>query len=253
LLSDEHLNSLDYQAYVHAQEAAKHGLGYRLEETNTAAGRGADGVSNVAASATYALDLMFHTACPQPPNAPGANAACTTGAIGLNFHNAEVRAFFAPEEGNAYYNAINYDPTAAFGAPTAAPLYYAMLLFSHFAQGTTGLRPATVATPGTTQVKAWQVGSKSNRMFLINKGDQPVTLDVAAPGSSALVDRMTPYDPTGSGKTLDATQVRIDGRQVAADGSWAGFRPAHVRITHHKLTITLAAGEAAVITVPTHG
>lgn len=85
LLSDEHMSSLDYQAYVHAQESARHGLDYRLEETNTAAGRGADGVSNVAASATYALDLMFHSACPQPPHAAGANATCGTGAIGVNF------------------------------------------------------------------------------------------------------------------------------------------------------------------------
>jgi len=106
------------------------GLGYRLEETNTAAGRGADGVSNVAASATYALDMMFTAACPQPPDAPGANAGCATGAIGVNLHNAEVRAFFSPEEGNAYYNAVNYDPAPAMGTPTAAPSYYALLLFS---------------------------------------------------------------------------------------------------------------------------
>jgi len=253
LLSDEHMNSLDYQVYVHAQEAARHGLGYRLEETNTAAGRGADGVSNVAASATYALDLMFHTACPQPPNTPGANATCGTGAIGLNFHNAEVRAFFFPEEGNAYYNAINYDPTAAMGAPNAAPLYYAMLLFSRFAQGSTGLRPVAVSAPGAdgSQVKAWQVegNAAERRMFLINKGDHPVTVAVEAPGSGALVDRMTPYDPSGSSKTLDAAQVHIDGAAVAANGTWPGFRPTHEPITHHRMTITLAAGEATVITL----
>lgn len=70
LLSDEHLASLDYEVYTHATEAARHRLGYRLEETSTAANRGADGVSNVAASATYALSAMFHTACPQPRTGP---------------------------------------------------------------------------------------------------------------------------------------------------------------------------------------
>jgi hypothetical protein len=254
LLSDQHMDSLDYQVYVHAQEAARHGLAYRLEETNTAAGRGADGVSNVAASATYALDLMFHTACPQPPNAPGANATCRTGAIGLNFHNAEVNAFFKPEEGNGYYNAIDYDPTAAMGAPQAAPLYYAMLLFSRFAQGATGLRSIAVASSGATQVKAWQVdGSGVRRLFLINKSDQPATVAVGASGASALVDRMTPYDPTGSGKTLDAAQVRIDGRAVSADGRWPGFRPQVAHTSHHQLTITLGPGEATVITQHVHG
>ncbi len=253
LLSDQHLDSLDYQVYVHAQEAAKHGLAYRLEETNTAAGRGADGVSNVAASATYALDLMFHTACPQPPNAPGANASCGTGAIGLNFHNAEVNAFFKPEEGNGYYNAIDYDPTAAIGAPQAAPLYYAMLLFSRFAQGQSGLRPVAVPAPAGTQVKAWQVGGPADRrQFLINKSDQPVTLQVGAAGATAFVDRMTPYDPTGSGKTLDAAGVRVDGRQVDAAGNWPGFRPQVTHLEHQQLTITLAAGEAAVISQRPH-
>lgn len=204
LLSDEHLASLDYQVYTHASEARDHGLGYRLEETNTAAGRGADGVSNVAASAAYGLDLMFHAACPQPPADPAANATCGTAAVGVNFHNAEVRAFFAPEEGNGYYNAIDYDVTPAMGAPTAAPLYYAALVFGRFAQGGTGLRPVPVTAndPAAAQVKAWRAegGSGERRLFLINKGDQPVTLTVSAPGSTALIDRMTPTirpAPTG--------------------------------------------------------
>ena len=63
----------------------------------------------------------------------------------MNLHNAEVREFFFPEEGNAYYNAIDYDPSPAVGAPTAAPAYYALLLFARFAQGTRGLRPVAVA------------------------------------------------------------------------------------------------------------
>ncbi|HEY7489158.1 MAG TPA: hypothetical protein VH912_32270 [Streptosporangiaceae bacterium] len=252
LLSDEHMASLDYQAYTHEQEAARHRLAYRLEETNTAANRGADGVSNVAASAAYALDLMFHVACPQPPDDPSANRACRTGGIGVNFHNAEVRAFFAPEEGNAYYNAIDYDPTPAMAGPTAAPVYYATLLFGRFAQGTRGLRPVAVTT--ASQVKAWQVAGAAGerRLFLINKGDVPMPVSVAAPGSAALVDRMTPYDPTGGGRTLDAAQVRIDGRQVGADGTWPGFRPAIEPIRGGRMTITLGAGEAAVLRLHVH-
>ncbi len=252
LLSDEHMNSLDYQVYVHSQESTRHGLGYRLEETNTAAGRGADGVSNVAASATYGLDAMFHNACPQPPQSPGANDSCGTGGIGINFHNAEVRAFYFPEEGNAYYNAINYDPTAAMGAPTATPLYYSMLLFSRVAQGANGLRPVAVSTSDSSvsRVKAWRVegpGTQS-RMFLINKSDHPVTLNVSVAADSVLLDRMSPYDPTGTDKTLDASQVRIDGQQVAADGTWPGFKPVYRATPRHQLTITLTPGEAQLLT-----
>lgn len=241
LLSDEHLASLDYEVYTHATEAARHRLGYRLEETSTAANRGADGVSNVAASATYALSAMFHTACPQPPDRPGANTACTTGAQGLNFHNAEVRAFFSPEEGNAYYNAVYYDPTEAMGSPTAAPLYYALLLFARFAQNTDGLRPAYVTTDAERKPEAWQVEAKGreHRLFVINKADRPATVTVPVQGTAA-VDRMTPYDPDGN-RTLDAPQVRIDGRQVAADGNWPGFRPGIVHASGHRTTLTLAA------------
>ncbi|MGS2618714.1 hypothetical protein ACVCAH_29925 [Micromonospora sp. LZ34] len=256
LLSDERLANFNYQVYTHASEAARHGLGYRLEELNTAAGRGAPGVSDVAASAVWALDAMFNAACPQPPHAPSVNADCGTGAIGVNFHNAEVRAFYFPEEGNGYYNAISFDPSPAMGAPTPAPEYYATLLFSRFAQGTSGLRPVpvTVNEPHGAQVKAWRVdaGGSERRLFLINKGDQPVSLDVAAPGARYEISRMTPDDPTGAGRTLDAPAVRIDGRAVSADGTWPGFQPTVGAIKAEHFQVTLGAGEAAAVTLHGH-
>jgi hypothetical protein len=253
LLSGERLDNLAYEVYAHATEAAKHRLDYRLQETNTAAGRGADGVSNVAASATWALAAMFESACPQPPNAPGANADCATGAVGINLHNAELNKFFLPEEGNAYYNAIAYDPSPAAGAPTAAAPYYALLLFARFAQDTRGLRPVAV-TAGTdkgAQVRAWEVGAgrSPRRLFVLNMSDRPLTAELDTPGSRYLLDRMTPYDPTGAGRTLDAPQVRIDGRSVQADGSWPGFAPQAGRIAGGRMQIDLAPGEAAVVTV----
>jgi hypothetical protein len=253
LLSAERLQNLGYQVFAHAGEAARHGLGYRLQETNTAANRGVDGVSNVAASAVWALAAMFEAACPQPPNAPGANADCAIGAAGVSFHNAEVRAFFFPEEGNAYYNAIDYDPTPAAGAPTAAPVYYAQLLFARFAQRTHGLRPVAVDTDPAVaaQIRAWQVdaGDSERRLFVVNLAGAPVTVSLAAPGSRYALDRMAPYDPTGAGRTLDAPQVRIDGRAVAADGTWPGFAPAAGRLAGGRLQLALGTGEAVVVTL----
>jgi hypothetical protein len=194
--------------------------------------------------------MMFHAACPQPPDAPSSNADCDVGALGVNLHNAEVRAFFAPEEGNGYYNAVYYDPSPAMGAPQPAPEYYAMLLFASLAQGTGGLRPVPV--PEAPQVAAWRLqGPESERrLFLINKQDAPATLDVDVPAARAWIDRMTPYDPTGAGRTLDAAEVRIDGRRVAADGGWPGLRPE--RVDGGRIPITLAPGEAAVISVHAH-
>ena len=259
LLSDERIANFDYQVYTHATEAARRDLGYRVEEINTAAGRGANGVSNVAASSVWTLDTLFNAACPQPPDAPGANADCGVGATGLNLHNAELRAFSFPAEGNAYYNAVNYDPRAdetQAGSPTPGPSYYALLLFAKLAQGRDGLRPVEVtpAQAGSSQVKAWQMnGERSERrVFLINKGLTETTLDLEAPASEVEVNRMTPYDPTGAGRTLDAPDVRIDGRGIGADGSWPGLDPTVVETDGRRVPIAIGAGEAVVVTLHGH-
>lgn len=253
LLSDERSANLAYVVHTHAAQAAQRGLAYRVAELGTAAGRGVQGVSDVAASATWALDSMFTVACPQPPDQPGANTNCATGGIGVNFHNAEVRAFFAPDEGNAYYNSILYDATPAAGAPTAAPMYYAMLLFSQFAQGARNLRPVDLGQvqPAGARMTAWQVEDEHrfDTLFLINESSSTVTLNVTVPDGSSrvVVNRMAPYDPTGAGRTLDAPQVRIDGRAVAADGSWPGFEPQTLEAEAGQLEVVLGGGEAAVL------
>jgi hypothetical protein len=83
---------------------------------------------------------------------------------------------------------------------------------------------------------------------LINKGSAPVSVDAQTPGSSVELDRLTPYDPTGAGRTLDAPDVRLDGRAVAADGSYPGLAPTVVGTAAGRLTITLGPGEAVAVT-----
>ena len=249
LLSQERMDNFDYQVYLHATEAARRGLRYRMDETNTAAGRGAPGVSDVAASAAWTLDTMFHAACPQPPDQPGANADCHVGATGVNVHNSEVRAYFFPQEGNAYYNAIRYDPTPAAGAPTPGPSYYALLLFARLARE----RPTCVPSRWTpaVPVSAWEVRTtrSDRRLFLVNKGSTPVTVNVPAPRSVIEMNRMTPYDPTGAGRTLDARDMRIDGHAVASDGTFPGLEPTVTRTEDGPLPVTMGPGEAVVLTL----
>jgi hypothetical protein len=256
LLSQERMDNFDYEVYTHANEAARRGLRYRMDETNSAAGRGAPGVSDVAASATWTLDTLFNAACPQPPDQPGVNADCNLGATGVNVHNAEVRAYFFPQEGNAYYNAIRYDPTSAVGAPTPGPSYYALLLFARLAQGTTGLRPVTLDATGLAgvPVTAWEVRAarSERRLFLINKGSAPATVNVQAPESRVDLNRMTPYDPTGAGRTLDAPDVRIDGQAVAADGRFPSLEPILASTHGGHLPVGIAPGEAVVVTLHDH-
>jgi hypothetical protein len=252
LLADDRMSNFEYQVYTHAAEAARHDLGYRIEETSTAAGRGFNGVSNTSAAATWTLETLFRAACPDPPDAPGTNEDCAVQAAGLNLHNAEVTRFFFPEEGNAYYNAVNYDPTPAMGSPTAGAPYYGLLLFTELAQGMRDLHRVPVNATGRDPlaVKAWQVRGKGSetRLFLINKGETPVTVDVEAPGARVAIDRMTPFDPTGQGRTLSAPEVRIDGRSVGADGRWPGLDPEIVKHNGDNVPVTIGPGETVVVT-----
>ena len=92
--------------------------------------------------------------------------------------------YFAPQEGNAYYNAIRYDPSPAMGSPTPGPSYYALLLFGRLAQGTTDLRPGRTgrgrSAPGRCGSRA-----RSAALFLINKGAAPITVEIPAMGATA--------------------------------------------------------------------
>jgi len=87
------------------------------------------------------------------------------------------------------------------------------------------------------------------RLFLINPGSAPTTVAVPAAGSIGEIDRMTPFDPTGAGRTLDAPDMRIDGRAVAADGTFPGLQPTAAKPVDGRLPITLTPGEAVVVTL----
>jgi hypothetical protein len=90
------------------------------------------------------------------------------------------------------------------------------------------------------------------RLFLINKGPAPVSVDLQASAARVDLDRMTPYDPTGAGRTLDAPDVRIDGRAVAADGTFGGLEPTAADTHGGHLTVAMAPGEAVVVTLHDH-
>jgi len=101
--------------------------------------------------------MMFHVACPQPPSAPGANSDCTIGGVGMNLQNAARNGNTHPEQGNAFYNVIYFDSSAAMGSPVPAPEYYGALFFAQFAQGTSGLRPVSASGQDAGRVSAWRV------------------------------------------------------------------------------------------------
>ena len=63
------------------------------------------------------------------------------------------------------------------------------------------------------------------------------------------MNRMTPYDPTGAGRTLDARDMRIDGQAVAADGTFPGLEPTVTKTDGGPLPVTMGPGEAVVLTL----
>lgn len=63
---------------------------------------------------------------------------------------------------------------------------------------------------------------------------------------------MTPYDPTGAGRTLDASDVRIDGEAVATDGTFPGLKPTPAKTHRGHLPLAIAPGEALVVTLRAH-
>ena len=250
LLGKDHMDALDYLVYKHAGMATQHGLPYRLEETNTSARQGTPGVSDVEASAIYALDMMFHVACPQPPDLPGANTECAAaGGVGVNLQNAERNGNSNPSQGNAYYNVIYFDSSAAMGPPVPAPEYYGALFFAHFAQGTSGLRPVPVAGQDAASISAWRVeaGANERRLFLINKSaldhhDERRERCFGFAGEQDGAVR-SHWSGLGAGRCVGADRRASS----AADGSWPGFAPTIQSPVGGVMNITLAPGEAVVV------
>ena len=72
---------------------------------------------------------------------------------------------------------------------------------------------------------------------------------MSVPGRGAVyaLDRLSPFDPSRTRRTLNATGERIDGRAVRADGTWLGPHPQTGRLTGHRLHVALGAGEAVVL------
>ena len=159
LLSDERLDNFNYQVYTHAGEAARRGLAYRLSRNSTPppdAAPPASATSRPARSGRW-------TRC-STRRAPAAGRPVGQRGVRHGRHRGELpqrggAGVLPPRGGQRLLQRDRLRPVTGMGAPTPAPEYYALLLFSRFAQGATGLRPVPVTvndTPGG-QVKAWRV------------------------------------------------------------------------------------------------
>jgi len=199
--------------------SSEYHLPFRVSECNSVFGGGKKGVSDVFASALWALDFMWEVA--------------ENKGQGVNFHGG-VSSF--------YYSPI----TIENGLYAARPVYYAMLAFRYAAAGQT-IVPVNSNVEGYNFSVHAAVDSK-NKYFitLINKEVEKnfsFTIELNESAASAKVIRLASPGITA------ANGVTFAGSTVNADGSFVPNITEHYIVSHKRLTVTVPAGSAAIVMV----
>jgi hypothetical protein len=207
----------------------------RLDETNSAVGGGIDGVSNVYASALWAMDYNLVMA--------------QAGFAGLNFHGG-LGVCNAPLFNGKFQR---YTPICAANEAdrqariyTVEPEYYGLYMATRMGSG----RFAPVAVTSDHNVTAYAVRGDDGRLrvAVIEKDPTgaaavPVTISVGHRGGTAQVLRLT-------GQTLDsAAGVTVQGSAVDRAGHLDPGRPDRVPVRNGTVHLDVATGSAAIVTI----
>lgn len=193
---------------------------FRISECNSVYGKGKPGVSNVFASALWALDFMWKVA--------------DSGGQGVNFHGGNTGFVYSPiaHTGNDY---------------VARPEYYAMLAFKYGAVGRT-IIPVEMDRRAYN-ISAYAVISpkKTYSVTLINKEiktDAVFTLRFAKAVDNVSVARLT--SPT----ITSADGIAFAGSQVNTDGTFTPDVTEIYQLTgSYTVTVKVPAASAAVVKV----
>jgi hypothetical protein len=183
--------------------ARSYGIPLRLDETNNVSCRGQPGVSNVFASALWAVDYVVR--------------AMASGVVGLNFHDLIAEP-------------LTYSPLAAYdaqelagGALHANPEFYALLLTRSLI-GQTPVQARVSAGSRTLTAGAFVSASGNLHIVLVN---------FAPHGARRLVVRLRLPRRFGPGPILRLTAaglrartgVALGARSVGAIGTWTPSTP----------------------------
>jgi hypothetical protein len=208
--------------------AHEYGAPFRLDEMNSISGGGEAGVSNVFASALWAIDVMFEFA--------------RTGVDGVNWHTGNSGNYAVFE-----FQIDSVGQKKNYSLHLVKPLYYGLLMFQQATGDGARLLPVTLQT--SANVKVWAtVGSQGIvHALILNKEESassPVTLTM--PGfRKAAVERLTApsYQST--------TGIRIGGQTFdgSPDGKLQGERSVEsVLPAHSSYVINMPACSAALVT-----
>jgi hypothetical protein len=199
------------------REAAKYHLPYRISECNNVYGGGKPGVSDVFASALWALDVMWTIA--------------ENNGAGINFHDG-YGLFYSPI---AIQNSIL----------SAGPEYYAMLAFKYAATGGT-IIPVSVNDPEFCTAHACVKADNTYSITLINKDDKnnyAFTIRLTKTANTIQIARLTAPSITSK------TGITFAGRAVDADGAFKTKTTEQYSVNEKSFVINVPAGSAAVVTV----
>ncbi len=206
----------------------------RMDETNSAVGGGIAGVSDVYASALWALDYNMVMA--------------QAGFAGLNFHSG-FGVCDAPLFNGKFQR---YTPICAANAQDAAnkvyqamPEYYGLYMATRM--GTGQFLPVTVTSDHNVTAYAVKGNDGRTRIAVIEKDPTgtpvPVTIATGLRGGSASAIRLT-------GTSLDtAAGVAIQGATVDREGHLDPGRPDRLKVSHGTVSLTVASGSAVIITL----
>jgi hypothetical protein len=209
--------------YVHATLA--HGDVFRVDELNSAACSGKQGVSNTFASALWMVDTLF--------------AMASQGVTGVNIHTLPSGA----------YRLFTVHRSGGRWSATVAPEYYGLLMFARAAPP--GSRLLGTSTTGSADLRSWATGGsgQATRVVLINVSPRrahTVAVRLPAPARRATLERLRAPSLTATG------HVSLGGRSFA-DPTTSGVLAAPRRLepAHSKdaYLVTLPPASAALLTV----
>jgi hypothetical protein len=212
--------------------AKAHNLAYRTDETNSKSLGGTHGVSDVYASALWAM----HYALASAEKGAGTNFHGFLGVCGQPTVNGK----------NSYYTPICAASKADEAAKmmTAAPEYYGLWMAAHMGPGQ--FQPVTVAGAANLVSFAVKGDDGATRIALIEKSATGTMVPVSVAGTgdgAAEVIHMT-------GPALNAPSgVMIQGSAVDRDGKLALGAADKVTATGGMLALMIPSGSAAIVTL----
>jgi hypothetical protein len=162
LLSDKSSIGLAQQVAPYVTAAHDRGLGFRLDEMNSASCSGKPGVSDTFASALWVMDTLFNLA--------------SVGVDGANVHSLP----------GAAYELFSFTHTSSGWQAFVHPEYYGMLLFAQAFPPGARLVPVNVSPNGPVKVWATRSQDFQTRVVLINKDPTTsYTVQLQVPGFSS--------------------------------------------------------------------